>query len=114
MSFEDIILRGSQEFIPPKFKKFVIDKLHPTQQGVKLDKLHPAQQGVKLSLTMNRQAFVQRQGITAIKAHAHSYVWWPEIDSKMEARVKGCVVCQQNASEPSAKQVSWPVIRASM
>lgn len=44
--------------------------------------------------------------ISGVKALARSYAWWPEIDSDIEAKVKGCVVCQQNAS---AKQIPWPV-----
>ncbi|XP_054723056.1 uncharacterized protein K02A2.6-like [Uloborus diversus] len=75
-----IILRGSRVFIPPKFKRFIIDELHAAHQG-----------------------------IVAIKSLARSYVWWPSIDSDLEAKVRECAICQQNASAPPAKQVSWPV-----
>ena len=49
------------------------------------------------------------QGISAIKAVARSYVWWKGIDIDLETKVKGCATCQQNASAPPIKQVSWPV-----
>lgn len=77
MPIEDgIILKGSRVFIPPKFWKFVIDELHSAHQG-----------------------------ISAVKSQACSYEWRSEIDSDLEARVRSCVVCQQNVSAPPAKQV---------
>ena len=77
---EDIILRGSRVFIPMKFRNYIMEELHSSHQG-----------------------------IIATKSLARSYVWWPGIDSDLESRVKGCTVCQQNASAPPAKHISWPV-----
>lgn len=73
---DGIILKGSRVFIPPKFRKFVIDELHSAHQG-----------------------------ISAVKLQARSYEWRAEIDNDLETRVKSCVVCQQNVSALPAKQV---------
>lgn len=39
--------------------------------------------------------YSSHQGITVIKARACSYVWWPELDSNLEARMKYCAVCHK-------------------
>ena len=36
-------------------------------------------------------------------------MWWPGIDHDLEAKVKECADCQQNASAPPAKHISWPM-----
>lgn len=75
-----VIFRSSRVFIPEKFREFILDELHSGHQG-----------------------------ISAIKALARSYVWWPSIDSELESKVRGCIPCQENSSAPVSKQVSWPV-----
>lgn len=77
---QNIVLRGSRVFIPPKFRDFILDELHGAHQG-----------------------------ISAIKALARSYVWWPGIDRDLETKVQRCSICQENAVAPPAKQMSWPV-----
>lgn len=47
----NIIFRGSCVFIPPKFRKFILDEFHSAHKG-----------------------------ITGIKALPRSYVWWPGTD----------------------------------
>ena len=39
-------------------------------------------------------------GISKMKALAHSYVWWPNIDADIEAQVKRCNQCQLNQPSP--------------
>lgn len=75
---ENIILRGSRVFVPEKFREFIMDELHSAHQG-----------------------------ISAIKSLARSHVWWPGIDRDLEAKVRNCQVCQENASAPPSKQASW-------
>ena len=75
-----IILRGSRVFMPPKFRNFVKDELH-----------------------------LAHQGLSAIKAIVCLCAWWPGIAIDLETKMKGCATCQQNASAPPFKQVSWAV-----
>lgn len=39
-------------------------------------------------------------GMTAMKANARSYVWWPKLDNDVENCVKRCRSCQLNRSDP--------------
>ncbi|XP_058985915.1 uncharacterized protein K02A2.6 [Musca domestica] len=49
------------------------------------------------------------QGITAMKAIARSYFWWPGLDKDIEILAKGCEkCCQQSRSPPVAEPKSWP------
>ncbi len=41
-------------------------------------------------------------GIVRMKALARSYVWWPGIDKDLEAKVHGCLHCQENQKAPPA------------
>ena len=50
-------------------------------------------------------------GISKMKGLAHSYVWWPNIDSDLEAQVKQCNQCQVNQPSPPAVPMhpwEWP------
>ena len=40
-------------------------------------------------------------GIVRMKALAHSYIWWPNIDNDIEMTVKSCNSCQMNQAMPS-------------
>lgn len=47
-------------------------------------------------------------GITAMKALARSYVWWPKIDAQIEEFVRHCKPCQENRqSEPKTPVHFW-------
>lgn len=47
-------------------------------------------------------------GITAMKAIARSYVWWPKIDEDIDSFVKHCRKCQHNRqSEPQVPTHFW-------
>ena len=65
------VLRGSRVVIPPPAREAVMEELHET---------HP--------------------GIVKMKSLARSYVWWPNMNAELEARVKACKECQ--ASRPPA------------
>ena len=39
---------------------------------------------------------MRHPGATKMKALARSYVWWPKMDSEIEAAVKQCSVCQES------------------
>lgn len=75
-----VIFRSSRVFVPEKFREFILNELHTGHQG-----------------------------ISAIKALARSYVWWPSIDSELESKVRSCIPCQENSAAPASKQASWPV-----
>ena len=50
-------------------------------------------------------------GSNKMKALARSYVWWPKMDSEIEAMVKDCTVCQGSQSLPSVAPLhpwEWP------
>ena len=49
-------------------------------------------------------------GIVKMKQFARSYVWWPNIDAHIEAKVRGCSACQMNARNTSKQAVyHWPI-----
>ena len=51
-------------------------------------------------------------GSQRMKSLARSYVWWPNIDSELEAMVAACGDCNQAAKDPSKTAVhSWPMTR---
>ena len=70
---EGCLLRGIRVVIPRKFQENLLDELHEN---------HP--------------------GIVKMKAVARMHMWWLNIDSDIEGKVKNCVPCQQNRS-PMAK-----------
>ena len=67
---EDCLLRGMRVIVPPDLQQNVISLLH---------EIHP--------------------GVVKMKAIAQSYVWWPGINSAIEECSRGCLECQQTASE---------------
>lgn len=52
-------------------------------------------------------------GITRMKALARSHVWWPGLDSEVEAAAKSCSTCAKNARDPPKSTLhSWEVPHA--
>ena len=48
-------------------------------------------------------------GITKLKARAQSCIWWPGIDTAIEAMVKSCPSCQENRNAPPEAPIHpWP------
>ena len=79
---DECILWGSRVVIPPPGRPKVIEELHAG---------HP--------------------GISRMKSLARSYVWWPDMDADIEAKVKNCQLCQQNQKSPPAVPMQpweWP------
>ena len=66
-SLDGCILVGSRIIIPPPGRQPILEELHET---------HP--------------------GTSKMKYLAHSYLWWPGIDTDIEQMVKTCPVCQQS------------------
>ena len=60
------LLHENHVVVPPEGRETVLELLHSS---------HP--------------------GNTIVKALAHSYVWWPEIDQEIEEKVKACSSCQK-------------------
>ncbi|XP_013921713.1 PREDICTED: uncharacterized protein K02A2.6-like [Thamnophis sirtalis] len=51
-------------------------------------------------------------GVAGMKALARSYVWWPGLDSEIEAWVARCVPCQESCpSPPSSPSREWEMPR---
>ncbi len=61
----DCVLWGARVVIPPPGRKLVLEELHETHLGV-----------------------------SKMKALARSYIWWPQMDAKIEETVKTCSDCQ--------------------
>jgi len=80
LSVEDnCILWGNRVVIPPQGRQQLLDELHLA---------HP--------------------GIDRMKALAHSYLWWPVLDSDIEQKVKKCIQCQTNQKRlPKAPLHPW-------
>ena len=50
-------------------------------------------------------------GMTRMKSVARSYVWWPNLDSEIEALVKACTACQSVKVVPTVAPFHlwvWP------
>ena len=76
------VLWGSRVVIPPPGRVRVTHALHES---------HP--------------------GIARMKALARRYVWWPGMDSDIEAKVKKCLQCQTNQRNPTPASIhpwEWP------
>ena len=76
------LLWGNRVVIPPPAREKIIDILHDT---------HP--------------------GMTRIKALARSYVWWPNMDSALEEKVRHCQECQNHQRLPARAPLhpwEWP------
>ena len=76
------LLWGSRVVIPPQGREEVMSTLHES---------HP--------------------GINRMKGLARSYVWWPNMDSALEHKVKCCATCQEHQMTPVAAPLhpwEWP------
>ena len=79
----DCLLWGSRVIVPPKFRTSVLEELHGNHCG-----------------------------IVRMKALGRSYVWWPNMDKDIEAKVKGCANCQEHVNNPPVAPLnpwSYPV-----
>ena len=79
---DDCILWGNRVVVPPQGRSQVVDELHET---------HP--------------------GICKMKSLARSYVWWPNMDSTLENKVRTCNHCQihrKNPPEAPLHPWEWP------
>ena len=47
-------------------------------------------------------------GISAMKAEARNWVWWPKIDQDIAELTKSCHICFKNFQNPQAPVLSWP------
>ena len=47
-------------------------------------------------------------GISAMKAEARKWVWWPKIDQDLAEMTKNCNVCFANYKQPPSTTLSWP------
>lgn len=75
----DCLLWGNRVILPDELRKKVLCILHAN---------HP--------------------GITAMKALARSFVWWPKMDAQIEDLVRHCKPCQTNRqSEPKTPVHFW-------
>ncbi len=68
---QDCLMWGQRVIVPPNLRQRVLEDLHTG---------HP--------------------GVVKMKALAHSYIWWPNIDSQIEEKSKTCICCQQNQKSP--------------
>ncbi len=76
------VLWGARVVIPPQGQHLVLQQLHDTHLGI------------------NR-----------MKSLAHSYVWWPGIDTDITTAVQQCEVCQVNRPSPTKAPLhpwEWP------
>ena len=76
------VLWGARVIVPPPGREQVIQELHET---------HP--------------------GIARMKSLARSYVWWPNMDGDLEAKVRTCSECQSNRPPPASALLhpwEWP------
>ena len=73
------LLWGSRVIIPPQGRGRVLEELHTA---------HP--------------------GVSRMKNLARSYMWWPNMDVDIEAKVKDCLQCQENQkSPPPVPMLPW-------
>ena len=79
--YQDCVLRGNRVVVPEKLRDKILNSLHFA---------HP--------------------GMVKMKALARSYVWWPKINSDIEAFVRKCLPCQSfHKADPAEKDNSWPI-----
>jgi len=79
---DNCLLWGTRVIIPQQAHKLLLDELH-----------------------------VGHPGIEWIKRLTRNYLWWPGLDTEIEARVKSCVVCQSNRKIPASAPLhpwEWP------
>ena len=78
----ECILWGVRVIIPTKLRKTVLDMLHDTHIGS-----------------------------ARMKSQARSWMWWPNMDSEIEAMVKACFNCQLHSNKPCKSPLmpwEWP------
>ncbi|XP_013385929.1 uncharacterized protein K02A2.6-like [Lingula anatina] len=76
---QGILMWGLRVVVPPQGREFLLNELHES---------HP--------------------GIVRMKGLARSYVWWPNIDTEVERKVRDCDSCQVNSQlPPSAPLQPW-------
>lgn len=75
---DNCLLWGSRLVIPPPGRKFLLEQLHES---------HP--------------------GLTRMKSLARGYLWWPSLDSDIEAFVKDCHTCQSSRPQPPLAPVHF-------
>ena len=68
---DNCILWGNRVVIPPQRRRQVVDELHETHSG-----------------------------ICKVKSLARSYVWWSNMDSFLESKVRTCNHCQMHRKNP--------------
>ena len=76
------VLWGNRVVVPPQGRMYALNLLH---EG------HP--------------------GIARMKSLARSILWWPELDSDLEMKVKSCQACQENSKSPPKAPLhpwEWP------
>ena len=77
--YDGCVLCGMRVVIPPSLRDAIVQELHKT---------HP--------------------GSAWMKALARQYVWWPNLNAELEAKVKNCMVCQPHHNQPeSAPLYLW-------
>ena len=80
----DCLFWGTRVIVPEKLHSRVLEELH---RG------HP--------------------GIVRMKSLTRSHVWWPNLDSQVEAQAKSCTACQVNKNLPPKAPLhlwAWPTI----
>lgn len=77
------IFYGHRIVIPSAFENEILNELHNTHQG-----------------------------IVRTKALARSYVWFPNIDAKIESMIAACQSCLLTKPNPPKSAVSWPAATA--
>ena len=79
--YQDCVLGGNRVVVPEKLRDNILNSLHFA---------HP--------------------GMVKMKALARSYVWWPKINSDVEAFVRKCLPCQSfHKADPAEKDNSCPI-----
>lgn len=60
---------------------------------------------------MIEQLHQSHPGMSRIKGLARSYMWWPQMDTDIENKVKACTICQENRKAPPCAPLhplQWP------
>ena len=47
-------------------------------------------------------------GISAMKAEARNWIWWPKLDQDISEVTKECSLCYKNFQNPQSVTLSWP------
>ena len=63
----------------------------------------------ELQCDILKQLHVGHNGITAMKAEARKWVWWPKIDQDLSEVTKACEICFTNFKPVKAPVLSWPI-----